>query len=170
MVVDAKVTATSQSTGVATATTTRRTGTYTIQFLAIGAYTITVNANGFKTTSIGPFQLEIDQVAKIDAKLQVGDTSTTVAVSAETAPLLQTQNATLGTTISANTMVNIPINGLNYQFPTLFVPGAVLPTVSSLASSFITISAGEGSPLPLCMQITRSRSTTLSRTVFICAS
>jgi hypothetical protein len=135
MVPGATVTATNQSTGVATTTKTARHGTYTIQFLPIGSYTITASASGFKTASIGPFRLEIDQVVKIDAKLQVGDTSTTVNVSADTAPLLQTQNATLGTTISGNTMVNMPINGLNYQFPTLFVPGAVLPSVSSMAGA-----------------------------------
>lgn len=135
VVVGAKITATNQSTGVATTTTTTQAGIYTIQFLPIGPYTITASANGFKTASIGPFQLEIDQIAKINAKLQIGDASTTVDVSAETAPLLQTQNATLGTTISGNTMVNLPINGLNYQFATLFVPGAVLPSVSSMAGA-----------------------------------
>jgi hypothetical protein len=41
MVVGARVTATNQSTGVQSATITPRTGTYTIQFLPIGAYTIT---------------------------------------------------------------------------------------------------------------------------------
>jgi hypothetical protein len=131
----AKLTATNQSTGVTTAAATTQAGTYSIQFLPIGSYTITATANGFKTASIGPFRLEIDQAVKIDVKLQIGNTSTTVNVSAETAPLLQTQNATLGTTISGNTLVNMPINGLNYQFPTLFVPGAVLPSVSSMASA-----------------------------------
>lgn len=131
----AQVTATNQSTGIKTGTVTTHDGNYNIQFLPIGMYTITFSSSGFKTTSIGPFSLEIDQTAKIDAKLQVGEASATVDVSSETAPLLQTQDATLGTTISGNTMVNLPNNGLNYQFPTLFVPGAVLPTVSSMASS-----------------------------------
>ena len=56
----ATVTATNQSTGVATSATTTRSGTYSIQFLPIGTYTVTASMNGFKTASIGPFQLEID--------------------------------------------------------------------------------------------------------------
>lgn len=131
----AAIKATNQSTGVTTSATTTRSGTYSIQFLPIGAYTITASMTGFQTDSIGPFQLGIDQIAKIDVKLQIGNTSTTVNVSAETTPLLQTQDATLGTTISGSTMVNMPINGLNYQFATLFVPGAVLPSVSSMAGA-----------------------------------
>jgi hypothetical protein len=135
VVAGVNVTATDAATGVTTSTVTNRAGQYNIQFLPIGSYTITMSSAGFETASIGPFTLEIDQIAKIDTKLRVGSASTTVNVSSETSPLLQTQDATLGTTISGNTMLNLPNNGLNFQFATLFVPGAVLPTVSSLASS-----------------------------------
>lgn len=132
---NAKVTARDLSTGVSTSTITNQAGEYNIQFLPIDTYTVTVSSPGFRTTSIGPFHLEIDQTVKVDAKLQVGNTSTTVNVSSSTAPLLQTQNASLGTTITRRTLQTLPMNGLNYQFPSLFVPGAVLPTVSSMASS-----------------------------------
>jgi hypothetical protein len=135
VVANAHVTATNQSTGVATGTTTNRDGAYNLQFLPIGTYTITVSSTGFQTSSIGPFTLEIDQIAKIDATLKIGSASTTVKVSSDTAPVLQTQDETLGTTLSANTLVSLPMNGLNFQFATLFVPGAVDPSLASMGGA-----------------------------------
>lgn len=132
IVAGAKVTATNTATGVATSTITNHSGLYNIQFLTIGQYTITATASGFNTTVIGPFRLQIDQIAKIDAKLQVGKIATTVNVAASTAPILNTENATLGTTISSNTLQNIPLNGQNVNFATMFVPGAVDPTVGAM--------------------------------------
>jgi hypothetical protein len=131
----ANVTATNVSTGVTTSSTSNKDGVYNIQFLPIGPYTITVTGSGFATASIGPFALEIDQIAKIDAKLQVGNASTTVNVSSDVSPLLQTQDATLESTISGNTLSTMPLNGLNYQFATLFVPGAVNPSLADMAST-----------------------------------
>ncbi len=131
----ARVVATNDSTHVSTSTVTNRDGSYSIQFLPIGSYTLAVTSAGFKSVTIGPFPLQIDQIAKVDAHLEVGAASATVNVSAAVSPLLQTEDATLGTTISGNSMVNMPINGLNYQFPTLFVPGAVLPSLAYMASA-----------------------------------
>ncbi|HEY6448859.1 MAG TPA: carboxypeptidase regulatory-like domain-containing protein [Acidobacteriaceae bacterium] len=135
VIAGATVTAVNTSTGVQTSTVSARSGDYDIQFLAIGTYNVTVTAAGFAKTSVAPFTLEIDQIAKIDAKLQVGNASTTVNVSSDTSPLLQTQDATMGTTISSNTLATLPLNALNYQFATLFVPGAVDVTLSSMGGA-----------------------------------
>jgi Carboxypeptidase regulatory-like domain/TonB-dependent Receptor Plug Domain/TonB dependent receptor len=135
IVAGVSVAATNVATNVKTDSITNRDGIYNIQFLPIGSYTITITAPGFETTSIGPFSLEIDQVAKIDAKLKVGNASTTVSVSSEVSPLLQTQDATLESTISGNTLSTMPLNGLNFQFATLFVPGSVDPSLASMASA-----------------------------------
>ena len=128
------VTAANVATNVKTGTVTNQEGIYNIQFLPIGSYTVTVTGSGFETASIGPFALEIDQIAKIDAKLQVGNASTTVNVSSDVSPILQTQDATLESTISGNTLATLPLNGLNFQFATLFVPGAVNPSLANMAA------------------------------------
>jgi hypothetical protein len=128
----ANVTASNNATGVATHTVSNESGIYDIRFLPIGPYTITVSATGFETASIGPFNLEIDQTAKINAKLHVGNSSTTVKVLSDTSPILQTQDATLGTTITAHTIENIPLDGQNIMMAALLLPGAVLPTIGSL--------------------------------------
>ncbi|HEX4310758.1 MAG TPA: carboxypeptidase regulatory-like domain-containing protein, partial [Acidobacteriaceae bacterium] len=135
VVAGAAVTATNVTTGIATRGVANSQGLYSIRFLPIGPYTLSVSSPGFSATTIGPFNLEIDQIAKIDAVLHVGNASTTVNVASDVSPVLQTQDATLESTISSNALANLPLNGLNFQSATLFVPGAVNPSMSSMASA-----------------------------------
>jgi hypothetical protein len=128
LVVGAKVTATNSNTGVATVTTTDRSGTYNLQSLPIGTYVVSAEKTGFKITADSPFALEIDQIAKIDLKLQVGDVTTTIEIAPDSGTILQTEDASLGTTITANTLESMPLPGQNFSAATVFVPGAVLPT------------------------------------------
>lgn len=129
----ANVTATNVATGVATNTTTNASGLYNFQFLTLGNYTITASAAGFNSVTTSPFHLQIDQIAKIDAKLSVGTASTTVNVAAGAGAILNTENATLETSISSNQLQSMPLPGLNaiYAYATMFVPGAVNPTMSN---------------------------------------
>jgi hypothetical protein len=135
VVAGAAVTATNVTTGVATRGVSNSQGLYSIRFLPIGSYTLAISAPGFSATTAGPFNLEIDQIAKVDAVLHVGNASTTVNVASDVSPVLQTQDATLESTISSNALANLPLNGLNFQSATLFVPGAVNPSMSSMASA-----------------------------------
>jgi len=130
----ASVTALNAATGVATTTRSDQSGIYNFQFLPIGSYTVTGTAQGFQKTTVGPLTLEIDQIADIDIKLAVGQVSQTVSVSSDAA-VLQTQNATMGTTVSSNTIENLPLSGLNFQVAGVFVPGAVLPRYDLEGSS-----------------------------------
>jgi hypothetical protein len=136
VVAGANVTATNVATGVATQTVSDRSGLYNFQFLTLGNYTITATASGFNTTSIGPFSLQIDQIAKVDAKLSVGTASSTVKVAAGAGAILNTENATLGTSISANQLQTMPLPGQNVLYATLFVPGALNPTANTMASAY----------------------------------
>jgi len=120
----AHVTAHNLDTGVNSPTVTNATGFYRIQFLPIGRYEVTVEANGFGTQTIPAFQLEVLQTATFNVKLTVGGGSTTVSVS-EAAPILNTNDDTLSGTFTANTIKNFPLNGLDFSAVTLYVPGAV---------------------------------------------
>ena len=68
----ASVTALNVATGVNTTTRSDQSGIYNFQFLPIGNYTVTATAAGFQKTTVGPLTLEIDQIARIDVKLTVG--------------------------------------------------------------------------------------------------
>ena len=131
----AQVTAKDTNTGVVATTKTDRSGTYNFQSLVIGTYVVSAQKSGFSITSNTPFSLEIDQIAKIDMKLKVGDVSVTVEVAADAGAILQTEDASLGTTITANTLENMPLSGQNFSAATMFVPGAVDPTYGSMGSS-----------------------------------
>lgn len=136
VVAGAKVTVTNVDTGVTSQTVSDPSGLYNFQFLNLGNYTVTVSASGFDTSSIGPFRLQIDQIAKIDAKLQVGATATTINVAASAGAILNTENATLGTSISAHALETMPLQGQNVLYATMFVPGALNPTVASMATAY----------------------------------
>ncbi len=107
-----------------TQTATNGAGFYRIEFLPIGKYTVTVTANGFGAATVPAFQLEVLQTASFNIKLTLGNSTTTVDVSAA-APILDTNDATLGSTFTANTIQNFPLNGLDFSALTLYLPGAV---------------------------------------------
>ena len=131
----AHVSAHNLDTGVDTGTDTNSTGLYHIQFLPIGHYQVTVQANGFNTETLPPFVLEVLQTANFNIKLTVGSSATTVNVSAAS-PILNTTDATLDSTITANTIQNFPLNGQDFSSLTLYVPGAVDTAGTSGTQSF----------------------------------
>src|SRR5262249_29481941 len=55
----AKVTAENSATGVKTVVETNQVGAYTLRFLPIGTYTVTVEAKGFSSQKVAAFPLEI---------------------------------------------------------------------------------------------------------------
>lgn len=124
VIVGATVTAHNVATGVNSPATTNASGSYIIRFLPIGPYTVTVEASGFGTQSIPEFSLEIDQTAKFNVMLKPGSASQTVRVSG-TAPILNTNDASLGVTFTSNEIKNVPLNGLNFSSVTLYMPGVV---------------------------------------------
>jgi Carboxypeptidase regulatory-like domain/TonB dependent receptor len=131
IVAGATVTATNTASAVATVTKTNATGEYSIRFLQIGQYKITVSAPGFESANYGPFALEIDQTAKVDIPLRIGATTSTVDVSGQMQPILNTENATLGETFTENTINSIPLNGRDFTELTVYTPGSVAPGFNS---------------------------------------
>jgi hypothetical protein len=91
VVPNAKVTATNTQTGVTFDTTSNDAGVYRLLFLPVGSYTVTVETQGFKRFSQGPFPLEVNQIARVDVRMELGETTQTVEVTGE-APILQTES------------------------------------------------------------------------------
>src|SRR6516164_9704596 len=78
LVSGATVIAENVATAVKTSATTNAVGLYTIRFLPVGSYKLTVEAKGFASANVPAFSLEIDQTAKIDVALKIGSTETVV--------------------------------------------------------------------------------------------
>ena len=121
---NAQVVARNLDTGVDSSTTTNSTGFYRLQFLPIGHYQVTVQASGFDKEALPPFALEVLQTATFNVKLAIGASATTVNVAAA-ATILNTNDATIGATFTANTIQNFPLNGLDFSAVTLYLPGSV---------------------------------------------
>jgi len=134
------VTATNTETNIRTTTTTNAEGIYTFPFLRVGNYTVTVEAKGFKKSVIGPFKVEANQVARIDAKLELGDAAQTIEVT-DVGSLMQTETQATGDTLSSTKLTNIPLNGRNFAALTLLIPGAV----STSPNAMNTVARFQGS-------------------------
>jgi hypothetical protein len=137
-----KVAATNVETGVVTETTTNSDGIYNIRFLQIGNYKVTITSPGFATTTYGPFVLETNQTAKVDAKLGVGNQQQKVSVEAEVAPILNTESPVLATTLDTRAIENAPLVSRNINALTMFLPGSISTSPNSFVSN-----AGVSGPL-----------------------
>ncbi len=124
VVANATVTVREVSRGVDTTGTTNASGSYYIGPLGPGNYQLTVQAPGFTTVQHPPFTLVLDQTARIDIAMPVGQESQTVTVSSAP-PLLETDQSYLGTVLDAHANVTLPLATRNYNQLTLLSPGAV---------------------------------------------
>jgi len=122
----AKIVATNIDTGVQTPTTTNSDGVYTIRFLQIGHYKLNISAQGFSSSTGGPFALEVSQEARIDAKLNVGSLNENVVVTTAS-PIINTENPTTGDAITATQATELPLQARNFSNLTTLVAGAVAP-------------------------------------------
>jgi Carboxypeptidase regulatory-like domain/TonB dependent receptor len=127
----AKVTVTNVLTGVATQATTNPSGIYSLHFLQIGQYKVSVEAPSFSTQTTSVFALEVDQEARINVALKLGASNSNVVVT-DTAPILNTENATTGDTITAAAATELPLQSRNFSTLTLLVAGAVTPNPAAL--------------------------------------
>ncbi|HEV2462988.1 MAG TPA: carboxypeptidase regulatory-like domain-containing protein [Acidobacteriaceae bacterium] len=119
----ARVVAHNLATNVSTPSTTDADGAYRIGHLPIGRYEVIVQSSGFNKQTLPPFSLEATQTVTFNVKLVVQGSSTTVEVSSA-APILDTQDDTISSTFTANTIENFPLNNLDFSALTLYVPGA----------------------------------------------
>jgi len=138
----ATVAATSVERGIVYTATTNDSGLYLIANLTVGSYTLKVEKSGFSSATHPAFVLTLNQVARIDVAMKVGQISETVEVSGA-APVLKTETTQVDTIINAATNDNLPLASRNYVQLTLLVPGSVSTDPSSFASGNNT--AGYGS-------------------------
>jgi Carboxypeptidase regulatory-like domain/TonB dependent receptor len=94
--------------------TTDEAGVYSAPNLLPGTYKVHVEFKGFKTLERQNLTLEVGQDLRVDVVLQPGEQAQTITVT-ETVPLVETTNASLGGTVTNQTINELPLNGRNYQ-------------------------------------------------------
>jgi hypothetical protein len=129
-VAGATVTAKSVERGVASAVVTNDQGVYRLSQLAVGSYDLKIEKPGFQTSLYPTLTLSLNQVARIDVQLKVGQVSQTIEVTGGT-PVLETETMQVGLITDSATNDALPLATRNYVQLTLLSPGAVHPDPSS---------------------------------------
>lgn len=88
--------------------TTTSVGVFRFEDVALGDYTITVTAAGFKTALTKNVLVQIGTVASISVTLQPGAASEQVTVTSE-GPALETESSDVGGVISEKQIVDLPL-------------------------------------------------------------
>jgi hypothetical protein len=120
----AKVTAKSVERGITYTAETNESGLYRISQLPVGSYELKVEKTGFSSLAYPAFVLTLNQVARIDMTLKVGQLAELIEVNTS-APILKTEATQVDTIINAATNDNLPLASRNYVQLTLLAPGSV---------------------------------------------
>ncbi len=113
VVPNATATATNMDTGVTTAVKSASDGNYVITPVKIGRYSVSAEAAGFRKEVRQNIVLDVQQTIRLDFTLQVGSVTETANVTGE-APLLDTQDASLGDVVASQQVEELPLNGRRY--------------------------------------------------------
>jgi len=113
---------TNEQTNQAVELRTDTLGNYTAPLLRPGVYAVTAEIAGFRRSVHSGIVLQVDQAARIDIAMQVGEVTQAVEVTGQAA-LLQTESATVGAVIDDKKIVELPLNGRSFIDLALLAPG-----------------------------------------------
>ncbi|MCC7500170.1 MAG: carboxypeptidase regulatory-like domain-containing protein, partial [Bryobacterales bacterium] len=146
-----EITVTNTSTGVSRRAVSNESGNYSVPLLQPGPYRITAQASGFKPLSRDGINLVVDQVARIDIQMEVGQVTELIEVVSD-ATMVDSSNATLGVVVENRRVVDLPLNGRNALALVMLTPAVISqagPTNSGFANrgtalSAVSINGGPG--------------------------
>jgi hypothetical protein len=130
----AKVEVKNLATNVGTTVETSGSGLYSVPPVNPGLYSISVSAAGFRTSVRSNIELRVADRMELNFKLELGATTETVSVTAET-PLLETVSASRGTVVSKESVANLPLLGRNPFILATYTAGVIRPSTSRRSGS-----------------------------------
>ncbi len=101
-------------------------GVYMVSALGSGLYRLRVELTGFKPIVQDGLRIETGETARLDLTLQIGDARETVMVTAD-APILRVGTASLGSIVTEEQIIALPLNGRNFMSLATLAPGVALP-------------------------------------------
>lgn len=120
----AEVTIRNEQTGGRRNTSSNASGFYSLPALSPGLYRLSIRAIGFETIVREGIKLEVSENARMDFSLRLGDFRTEVTVHGDP-PLINSENASVGTVIDRDTIDQMPLNGRGIQALIELSPGVV---------------------------------------------
>jgi hypothetical protein len=122
VVPNASVKATNTATGFTRSVNSDSAGTYTIQYLPIGNYTVEVTASGFKTFVQQNLTIAVDVTQTLAVSLDIGAATETITVT-DAPPLVNTTTETLGRTVTPEEINSLPLVNRNAYQEISLTPG-----------------------------------------------
>lgn len=113
-------------------TRTNEGGWYVLPALNPGNYAVAAELPGFRRFIRDGVVIQVDQVARIDIRLGLGSVEETIEVKGS-APLLETETSARGSVIDRQKIMELPLNGRDYNQLALLAPG-VSPSTPRLAA------------------------------------
>ncbi len=135
------VTLTNVDMGIAARASTDAQGNYEFGFVRPGNYIIKAEHPGFRAFQEGPIKLDVDQRARVNVALELGEATSAVNVSAGTGGV-QTESSTLGTVTGTRGILGVPLNGRFILDVALLAPGTVVPSTNN--RTFLAVPSGVG--------------------------
>jgi hypothetical protein len=142
VVANASIRITNLNTNVVAAVKTNGAGVYTANNLVVGAYRVEAEAPGFKKAMTDNIALQVGATPKVDLALTVGQSSETVIVTEQNAPVLQTQQTDLGQTLDNSILQDLPIEAGTYSSGRS--PYSLLPLAAGVSQQTGCTGAGQG--------------------------
>lgn len=118
------ITAQQETTGFVRRAVTDDSGAYRIEQLAPGAYSIRAQHEGFKSAVVSHVTLEVNQQARLDFRLALGEARDSVDVNATVSPL-ETVDSTVSYRVSSQTLTQLPLDERDVTSLVTLGPGAV---------------------------------------------
>jgi hypothetical protein len=133
----AEITLRSDQTGGRRVARSSEAGLYSLTTLKPGVYRMTVRAAGFETIVRENIELQVGENARLDFTLHMGDSRTTVTVTGG-APLINQDDASVGTVIDRNLIDRMPLNGRGIQTLIELTPGVLpVPVIQTSRGQFV---------------------------------
>ena len=126
----AAVTVTSIGTNAHRDTLTDERGDYNVILLPVGSYNIQAELTGFKTSLAENITLNVNDKLRINFTLQIGGVTEKVIVTSA-APLVQSETSSVGDVVDNQKIIELPLNGRQFESLSQLVPGAVSPAPGS---------------------------------------
>ena len=111
--VQVKVTVTNDQTGLTRETRTGDAGNYAFPLLPVGSYSLTAEQPGFRLQKRSDIRLNVDQVVRLDLRMDVGSVTETVDVKAP-ATFIDTETSAVGQIVTQRQVTDLPLNGRNF--------------------------------------------------------
>jgi hypothetical protein len=128
----AGVTIENRATGIRRQGNTNEQGIFVFPSLPIGSYSLRIDKPGFRSAERTGLTLLTGQVVDLQLPLETGGSTETVEV-IDSAALIQTASSAVATTIDAEQIQDLPLNGRNPLQLTTLTPGAALTSVGTEA-------------------------------------